>query len=122
MEDGQEPSQVHTIASDHWVKPLVVNGTILTLKLDTGAKVNLINMRDVHELKHKPVIMQKAVALKAYNGHAIETKVLCRLTVKRKTRSHTLMFVIVPEGHDSLLGNTACESLRLVKRVYTIND
>lgn len=25
MEDGQESSQVHTVASDHWVVPLVVN-------------------------------------------------------------------------------------------------
>ena len=79
-------------------------------------------MRDCHELKHKSVIMQKAVVLKAYNGQAIETKGLCRLTVKGKTRRHTLMFVIVPEVHDSLLGDTACESLGLVKRVYTIND
>ena len=43
MEDGQEPSQVHTVASDHWGVLRVVNGTILTLKLDTGAKANLMN-------------------------------------------------------------------------------
>ena len=79
-------------------------------------------MRDFPELKHKSVIVQKTVALKAYNGHATETKGLCRLTVKGKTRSHTLVVVIVPEEHDSLLGDTACELLGLVKRVYTIND
>lgn len=30
------------------------------------------------------------------------------------------MFVIVPEGHDSLLGDQACEHLELVKRVQNV--
>ena len=30
------------------------------------------------------------------------------------------MFVIVPDGHDSLLGDKACEKLGLVKRVYSV--
>ena len=74
-------------------------------------------MRDIHDKKHKPAIIQKAMALKAHKGQAIETKGSCQLTVKGKTRSHTLMFVIVPEGHDTLLGDTARELLGLVKRV-----
>lgn len=32
------------------------------------------------------------------------------------------MFVVVPEGHESLLGDKACERLGLVKRMYHINE
>ncbi len=32
------------------------------------------------------------------------------------------MFVVVPVGHDSVLGDKACEDLDLVKRVYIINN
>lgn len=31
------------------------------------------------------------------------------------------MFTIVPNGHESLLGDKASEDLRLVKRIYQIN-
>ena len=34
---------------------------------------------------------------------------------------HHLLFSVVPEGLDSLLGDKACEDLELVKRVYRIN-
>ena len=34
---------------------------------------------------------------------------------------HLLLFSVVPEGLDSLLGDKACEDLELVKRVYRIN-
>lgn len=50
---------VDCMEDGHWVVPFVVSGTSLTLKLDTGARANLINMRDFHELKHKPFIMQR---------------------------------------------------------------
>ena len=32
------------------------------------------------------------------------------------------MFVVVPDGLDSLLGKKACENVGLVKRVYYINN
>lgn len=32
------------------------------------------------------------------------------------------MFVVVPDGRDSVLGDKACEDLGLVRRIYTINN
>ncbi len=60
--------------------------------------------------------------LKAYNGQSIPTKGTCRLKVKLRNKAHYLMFVVVPVGHDSVLGDKACEDLDLVKRVYIINN
>ena len=63
-----------------------------------------------------------SVKLKAYNGQQINTKGMCKLKVKIKEKEHQLMFVVIPDGHDSLLGDKACENVGLVKRVYCINN
>lgn len=70
----------------------------------------------------KPHIHPSSVKFKAYNGQNINTKGTCSLKVKLKGKEHRLMFVVVPDGHDSLLGDKACEKLGLVKRVYCINN
>lgn len=77
---------------DKWTAPLIVNGTLVTLKhrtsalranpyskvtdligrlpLTTGAKANLISLSDIKEMKEKPKIQIQRIksALKHYNG------------------------------------------------------
>ncbi len=60
------------------------------------------------------------MSLKSYNGQDI--KGVCRLKVCVKNKTHHLLFVVVPNYHQSLLGDKACEELGLVKRVYCINS
>nr|XP_023692958.1 uncharacterized protein LOC111856889 [Paramormyrops kingsleyae] len=117
-----EQTDVNTVAQDKWMTALEINGVIVSLKLDTGAKVNLISEPDVRAMKIKPRISPKTVRLKVYNGQHIPTKGTCRLQVKMRNKIHHLKFVVVPGGHDSVLGDKACEDLGLVKRVYVINS
>lgn len=116
-----EQATVRTVEQDKWTETLPVNGALVTFKLDTGAKANLINELDVKAMKVKPHINQNNKSLQAYNGQPINTKGKCRLKVQVKGKSHNLMFIIVPDGHESLLGDKACEKLGLVRRVYSIN-
>lgn len=76
---------------------------------------------DIRAMKAKPHIHPSSVKLEAYNGQAINTKGTCRLKVKLKEKKHHHVCSF-PDGHDSLLGETACENLGLVKRVYCINN
>lgn len=46
---------------------------------------------------------------------------VCRLKVTVKDKVHHLLFSVVAEALDSLLGDKAREDLNLVKRVYHIN-
>ncbi|XP_042078199.1 uncharacterized protein LOC121814780 [Haplochromis burtoni] len=85
-------------------------------------QANLVNELDVKAMKTKPHIFQNNSLLQAYNGEPIKTKGKCRLRVQVKGKYHSLMFIIVPEGHESLLGDKACERLGLVRRVYSINS
>lgn len=41
--------------------------------------------------------------------------------MRLQEKEHQLRFVVVPDGHGSLLGDKACENLGLVKQVYYIN-
>ncbi|XP_030587995.1 uncharacterized protein K02A2.6-like [Archocentrus centrarchus] len=113
---------VNVAANDKWTVPLLVNGTVVTFKIDTGAKANLISETDFQTLKEKPKrFAEKIAPLKAYNNQPIQTKGGCNLKVTAKGKQHNLLFTIVPAGHESLLGDKASEDLGLVKRIYQIN-
>ena len=120
--DIEQRKNATCVGKDRWIVPLEINGAVIPLKLDTGAKANLISECDIRAMRVKPRIHPSTVKLKAYNGHSIDTKGTCKLIVTIKGKEHHLMFVVVPAGHDSLIGDTACENLGLVKRVYCIND
>lgn len=92
-----------------WTEALHVNGAVITFKLDTGARANLVNKWDINAMNVKPYIMSDQTPLKAYNGLSINTKGKCKLKVSDKGKVHSLMFVVVPERHESLLGDKACE-------------
>lgn len=101
--------------------PLQINGALVTLKLDTGAKANLISISDIKAMKEKPIMQKKKILLRDYNGQEIDCIGVCRLKVTSRSKVHHILFSVVAEGHDSLLGDRACEDLGLVKRVYRIN-
>ena len=42
---------VNAVQTDKWVAPLLVNGTVVLFRLDTGAKANLISLKDIKALK-----------------------------------------------------------------------
>ncbi|XP_026050672.1 uncharacterized protein K02A2.6-like [Astatotilapia calliptera] len=113
---------VSSVTDDKWTAPLLVNGTLVTFKIDTGAKANLINEKDFKALTEKPRrFTEKVTPLRAYNNQPIQTKGGCRLKVTAKGKQHNILFTIVPDGHESLLGDKTSEDLGLVKRIYQIN-
>lgn len=121
-ETEQQMPSMNSVEQDKWIVPLEINGAVIPLKLDTGAKANLMSERDIRVMKVKPHVHPNSVKLNAYNGQQIKTKGMCKPKVKIKEKEHQLMFVVVPDGHDSLLGDKACENLGLVRRVYCINN
>ncbi|XP_053714551.1 uncharacterized protein K02A2.6-like [Synchiropus splendidus] len=119
--ENESSSEVNTVSADKWIETLKINGTLVTVKLDTGAKANLISMSDIKAMTMKPKIYRKTLALKDYNGKEIKCLGSCHLSVNVKGKNHQLMFSVIPEGLDLILRDKACESLELVRRVYCIN-
>lgn len=58
-QERTEQADVNSVARDKWMTALEINGVTVSLKLDTGAKVNLISEYDVRAMKIKPRISQK---------------------------------------------------------------
>ena len=113
---------VSTVTDYKWTAPMLVNGTIVTFKIDTGSKSNLISEKDFNTLTEKPKrFTEKVAPLKAYNNQPIQTKGPCRLKVTVEGKRHNILLIVVPDGHKSLLGDKASEDLGLVKRIYQIN-
>lgn len=118
----KEPQRVnHVNKEDKWITPLLINGSIVTMRLDTGAKANLISISDIREMKTKPKILKKISELKDYNGQHIECLGTCKLNVTVKGKVYNLLFSVVNQRCKSLLVDKACEELELVKRVYCVN-
>lgn len=78
MSTGLKKTSANNVEQDPWIEVLHVNGADITLKLDTGAKVNLLNELDIKAMKVKPLIHPNSKPLKAYNGQPI-TIGTCRL-------------------------------------------
>lgn len=87
---------------------LPINGTLIALRIDTGAQGN--------ERKAE----NKSVQLKDYNGKEMESKGQCRLRVTVKNKAYNVLFSVMPEGRESLIGGDTSEKLDLVRRVYQI--
>ena len=62
-------------------------------------------MSDIKAMRKRPKLQGKTLALKDYNGQNIECLGTCRLQVTVKDKMHRLLFSVVPEGLDSLLGD-----------------
>lgn len=50
-ENKKYDSDMNCVSDDKWIVSLQVNGTIVPLKLDTGAKANLISISDIKEME-----------------------------------------------------------------------
>ena len=87
-----------------WITPLLVNNTIIPLKLDTGSDVNILSFNDFKTLKDQPKLLPTKVKLTAYEGSEIPTKGECILRVHANSHSYYLKFIISPQDVTPILG------------------
>ena len=71
-----------------------INGTQITMKLDTGAQANILPERDYNRMKNKPTLQPSEVKLKGYTGTEIPVLGSCYLEVKHKENSANLHFLV----------------------------
>lgn len=120
-QEDTEENDAHSKNGDTWLVSLQINGAIVALRIDTGMQANLNSTIEINAMKEKPKIIKKRVPLEDYNGKDIENKGQCRLKVTVKKKTHNVLFTVVPEGSESLLGAATSKTLNLVRRVHHIN-
>ena len=104
-----------------WITPLLVNNTIIPLKLDTGSDVNILSFNDFKTLKDQPKLLPTKVKLTAYEGSEIPTKGECILRVHANSHSYYLKFIISPQDVTPILGLKSCEKMGLIQRILKIS-
>ena len=110
-----------SVVSDHkWTHPLNINGSILPVKIDTGAGSDLMNYNDFLSLKNRPRLKHSNVLLSDYNDNNIKVKGCCVLYLRVRGVQQPVRFIVVSDG-PSLLGCDTSERLDLVRRVYNVD-
>ena len=95
--------------------PFSVNGSIVPIKLDTGAQVCTMGENSYHSLSRKPKLHSRKVQLRAYGSNKIEVLWKCELNVQYKNRAVKLLFHILKGNSQALLNREACTRLSLIK-------
>ncbi|CAB4020914.1 Hypothetical predicted protein [Paramuricea clavata] len=104
-----------------WITPLLVNNTIIPLKLDTGSDVNILSFNDFKTLKDQPKLLPTKVKLTEYEGSEIPTIGECILRVHANSHSYYLKFIISPQDVTPILGLKSCEKMGLIQRILKIS-
>ena len=100
-----------------WIALLTVCDSLVPLKVDSGAQVNILSLSDYEGLASKPKLLtERRPKLKTYNEENIETLGICIATVNHMGKKHRLQFVVVSKGRQSLIGASDSERLCLVTR------
>ncbi|XP_048239746.1 uncharacterized protein K02A2.6-like [Haliotis rufescens] len=100
---------------------LDINGTQVTLKLDSGADMNVMGYSQWSKLQYQPPLEPAKVNLKAYGGTNVPVKGQAEVTITYKGKPYKTVFAVTPDNHRSSLGVQDCERLNLIRRVYEIN-
>ena len=96
---------------------MTVCDSLVPLKVDSGAQVNILSLSDYEGLASKPKLLtERRPKLKTYNEENIETLGICIATVNHMGKKHRLQFVVVSNGRQSLIGASDSERLGLVTR------
>lgn len=93
----------------------------LDIQVDTGARVNVLCVRDLKRVAAEARICSTKVKLRCYSGKIITPKGKAELNIKLKDGTKTLAFVIVKKTRPPLLSSQSAVDLGIIK-VHDIYD
>lgn len=103
-----------------WIELLDLNGSSVPFKIDTGANVNILSVKDYRLIKNKPKINKPVSTLSAYGGGELKVVGRCIVTVCRKGQKYKIHMVVCDEDTQSIIGLGGIKILNLVQRVDVV--
>ena len=103
-----------------WWQALVINGTHVNCKLDSGAEANVMSAETYKTLQAVSDLQPTATTLSAYNNSRITPLGIATLTVKHKGKEYGLEFFIVAHDAATILGLPSCSHLDILRRVDAV--
>lgn len=108
--------------SKEWTENVLVNDLHVKFKLDSGSEANILPFYIYNKLSTKPKILKNDKSLLVYNKNRLDILGACTLRVSQKNIKKNLVFYILKDNLEPILGLDACIDLKLIKRIYTVQD
>ena len=87
-----------------WFSNLLVGGTIVKLKLDTGGKANVLPLSVYSKLKNKSPLLETSVVLSSYGEFKVKPEGKLNLSCKVEGMEQNLPFFVVAVESPPILG------------------
>ena len=95
-------------ANSAWFSNLLVGGTTVKFKLDTGAETNVLPLSVYSKLKNKSLLLETSVVLSSYGEFKVKPEGKLNLSCKIQGMEQTLPFFVVAVESSPILGHSAC--------------
>ena len=103
-----------TASNDEWNLTLQIEGKAVKVKLDTGAKCNVLPKSIYNTISPSNKIIPTNTKLIAYSGDTID--------VVHDSKNHQLKFYVIDRPTQAILGLKDCERLNLIRRVQHLEQ
>lgn len=114
---------VNSITEEKWTEKVRVGKYEVKLRLDTGAYCNVISIKTARAIG-AVIAPSEIKKIKSYDGGLIkvigQTKLKCRTLRKENNIEGKVIFTVINENLQTILGGADCENLGFLKRVNQI--
>ncbi len=94
----------------------------LDLKLDTGAKCNVLSKSVITNLDSSIQLKRTNTRLVSYTGNVLGVEGIVILPVHYKDKQYSLEFCVVNKPVQAILGLRACEEMKLIQRIEEMSE
>lgn len=122
MLDEKKQYRVNLIENEDekWTAEMLANEKLIKTKLDSGAECNVLPLKEVIRINAK-LLESRTKRLITYNNQKIdvigEVKVMCQ----NKKHTQLVIFKVVKENLQPILGRRMCEKMGFIKRVHKVD-
>ena len=113
----QQTATVNDLGVDEWTTKLEINGQAIKVKLDTGAKCNVIPKSMFKQIRSNDKLQKSNTKIVSYGGHKMDVLGHTMLLCEYKGKMYVLRFYVIESDESPILGLQACQELNLIQRV-----
>ena len=113
-------TSVNSVDTSERCEDLKIEGKVVKVQLDTGAKVNVISTKVLQDLASRYPCEKSQVKLKSYSGHHIPTKGVVTLPCECKGNTFQVNFHVIEMEAPTVLGAQTCKGLGLLAPVHLL--
>ena len=110
----------HAMSKNEWHADVNLEDKTLTVQLDTGARCNVISIKDLQRLGININVKKPEAQLRSYSGHVIATKGVTTLPCEYKRKIYPVKFHVVDIPAPAVFSANTCKEMGLVQRVFAV--